>query len=100
MDLRARLTEETKASMRAGDAPMSRAAEAKSSSRKASSLERTARACPVQSIRPRISVMPKKTHKGSHSTGRAALSDSQSGMTGKELMTSISRCIILSIQPP
>ena len=45
--------------MRCGLAPISWAAVQKSSSRRASSLERTARARPVQSSRPRISVIPK-----------------------------------------
>ncbi len=42
-----------------GEAPISTAAEAKSSSRSASSFERTARASPGQSSRPRMMVMPK-----------------------------------------
>ena len=44
---------------RDGEAPISTAAVAKSSSRSAKSLERTARAKPVQSSSPRITVMPK-----------------------------------------
>ena len=44
---------------RGGEAPMSTAACAKSSSRSASSLERTARASPGQSSSPRMMVMPK-----------------------------------------
>ena len=44
---------------RLGRAPMSTAAVANSSSRRARSLERTARARPVQSSSPRISVIPK-----------------------------------------
>jgi hypothetical protein len=45
--------------MRRGLAPISCAATQKSSSRRLSSRERTARARPVQSIRPRMMVMPK-----------------------------------------
>ena len=45
--------------MRAGRAPISTAAVQKSSSRSAKSFERTARARWVQSIIPRIRVMPK-----------------------------------------
>ncbi len=45
--------------MRRGEAPMSEAATAKSSSRSDRSLERTERARPVHSIMPRMSVMPK-----------------------------------------
>ena len=45
--------------MRLGRAPISSRGAAKSSSRSASSLERTARARPGQSSRPRMMVMPK-----------------------------------------
>ena len=45
--------------IREGRAPISSAAVQKSSSRSERSLERTARARPVQSRRPKISVMPK-----------------------------------------
>ncbi len=45
--------------IRFGRAPISRAAVQKSSSRSASSFERTARARPVQSSSARIMVMPK-----------------------------------------
>ena len=48
-----------KARMRWGEAPISCAAAQKSSSRSASSFERTARPRPVQSIMPRMRVMPK-----------------------------------------
>jgi len=45
--------------MRLGVAPISCAAVVKSSSRKASSFERTARASPVQSTSPKMIVIPK-----------------------------------------
>ena len=85
---------------RAGRAPMSTAAVAKSSSRSASSLERTARASPVQSTRPRITVMPRNTPMGLQVTGKAADRAIHRGSAGKDRMISMSRCTTLSTQPP
>ena len=75
---------------------MSWAATQKSSSRSDSSFERTARASPVQSSRPRMIVMPKNTRIGDQLTGRIAESASQSGTCGSERITSIRRWLRLS----
>ncbi len=85
---------------RAGDAPISSAACTKSSSRNASSLPRTARARPGQSSRPRMMVMPKNTQSGLQLGGSAADRASQSGSSGNERTTSISRCTAASTRPP
>ncbi len=85
---------------REGFAPISTAAVAKSSSRSASSFERTARPSPVQSMRPRITVMPMKTPMGLHVTGKAADNAIHNGSSGNERMISINRCTTLSTQPP
>ena len=86
--------------IRPGPAPMRRAAWANSSSRKERTFERTARARPVQSTSPRMSVMPKKTHRGSQVTGSTALSESHKGIIGKLRTISIRRWMMVSVQPP
>ena len=73
---------------------------AKSSSRSARSFERTARASPVQSRSPRITVIPRKTRIGLQVTGIAAESAIHSGNSGNERMISIERWTTLSTQPP
>ena len=83
-----------------GRAPIRTAAVQKSSSRSARSFERTARAKPVQSRKPRITVMPRNTPIGLQVTGRAADRAIHNGNSGNERMISIRRCTMLSIQLP
>ena len=85
---------------RRGRAPRSTAAVQKSSSRRARSFERTARASPVQSRKPRMMVIPRKTPIGLQVTGSAAESAIHRGSSGNERMISMSRCTSPSIQPP
>ena len=68
---------------------MRRAATAKSSSRKASSFERTVRAAPGQSSSPRMMVTPKYFTSTDHVGGIAAASAISSGNVGIDLKISI-----------
>ena len=77
--------------MRCGRAPINCAAVQKSSSRKARSFERTARARPGQSSRPKMMVMPKNIKIGDQVTGKAADSAIHNGNCGNELTISIKR---------
>ena len=86
--------------MRVRDAPINSAALTKSSSRNANSLERTARAKPGQSNRPKMIVIAKKIRIGLQLTGRAAESASHNGNSGSERRISIVRDTLASTQPP
>ena len=82
------------------EAPHTREARTKSSSRSESSLPRTTRASPVQPISERMIVIARYTRSGGQVDGTAALSPSHSGMVGMERSISMSRWTALSTPPP